>query len=130
MRGSTGTERNLGRIPALWVPTAAAAASKRDWSRCFSKVTEVCFARTSRPFEFASCCFVSTSCCFKTFVAAAYARSFSAISARRVLRDVFSVETAIVKEKCQSCISRCMDKQSEVLVPSGTSMGNQGGGMW
>ena len=23
-----------------------------------------------------------------------------------------------------------MDKQSEVIVPSGTSMGNQGGGMW
>ena len=55
-----------------------------------------------------------------------------------------------VKKKCQSCISRCMDKQSgqredvpsgtsisrcmdkqsEVMLPSGTSMGNQGGGTW
>ena len=35
-----------------------------------------------------------------------------------------------VKKKCQSRISRCMDKQSEGIVPSGTSMGNQGGGAW
>ena len=31
--------------------------------------------------------------------------------------------------KCQSLIM-CMSKQSEGIVPSGTSMGKQGGGMW